>query len=446
MYEDALGRYIRCLLLLTPLAVSLFQASTRQLLDTRGIEDGLVVQEGLTRNVAQSHLSQVLQGKSELNASATVLQVAINDQASLLQVARNGSEQTFSSNIRMAQLNEWDAAALVSQRQESSLRTDSKIHVVVITDKPGDDRVAVLNESLHAAGFGTVNFQRPAPGSFTWLERLRIMHQIVQDAAENDPESIFMFLDAFDTFALGGPKELRKKFEETAHDALFSCVTYPYPQTCSGLDWQRNGTCRPNQWGAQCKHWCRFACAGAFMAKPGMLAKIFADHPLNNSVIDDQCYFNKVFAKSNYNITLDYEQSVFFSTAALLNCSLERKGGRLQVTRTGAQPSVIHLDNRHPTASVLRHFWQEAAKGSDGPVCKGVKVCTDWCWNLDFFDMPQRLTEYNWRTLRESIGGTMVEFFRWRSLLSIEIAIAAALVLGGMILVACRLAYARKPA
>lgn len=362
-------------------------------------------------------------------------------------LSEKNPEQTLSPNIRRAQLDEWNVAAPAHgmKRQESVQRTNSKIHVVVITDQPGDDRVAVLNESLHAAGFGTFYLRRPAPGSFTWLERLMIMRQIVQDAVENNPESIFLFLDAFDTFALGGPEELRKKFEDAAHDALFSCVTYPYPQTCSGLDWQRNGTCRPNQWGSHCRHWCRFACAGAFMAKPGMLAKIFADHPLNNSVIDDQCYFNKVFAMSNYNITLDYEQSVFFSTAALLNCSLERKGGgRLQVARTGAQPSVIHLDNRHPNARVLRDFWQEAAKGSDGPICKSVKVCTDWCWNLDFFDMPERLTEYNWRTLRESIGGPTVEFARWKSLLSIEIAIAAAVVLGGLILVAYNLAYARK--
>jgi len=263
---------------------------------------------------------------------------------------------------------------------------------VVITNLPKDDRLTVLKRSMRTAGFSSNYFYAASMDNFTWTKRLQIEQQIVQDAAEEDPEAILLFLDAFDVITLGGPDEVLAKFRATGKDALFSCVTYPYPHQCDGFDWSKDGTCnKASHWGAECPHWCRFACAGAFMGKAGALAQMFAENPVDNAP-DDQCYFNLVMATKRYNIALDHRHEVFFSTTDLLQCSLERKGGRLVVTNTGTTPSIIHFDASHPTAAHLQSFWVDAIAGADGAVCASNSSCTDWCWDWDFGDMVNRMT------------------------------------------------------
>jgi len=268
----------------------------------------------------------------------------------------------------------------------------AKIHVVAVTNRPEDGRLSVLKQSLLTGGFSTNHFHyTSANESFSWTQRLLIEQKIVQDAAAEDPEAVFLFVDAFDVFTLGSPEELLRKFQQSGRDALFSCVTYPYPHHCDGFDWKEDGRCnKVSHWGAECPHWCRFACAGAFMGKAGMLAQLFAENPPDEAR-DDQCYFNQVLAKRNYNVAIDYRHEVFFSTTDLLQCALERKGGRLLVTNTGTMPSVIHFDATHPTADHLLSFWMDTMQ-QDGPLCTSKSSCTDWCWDWDFGDMLARMT------------------------------------------------------
>lgn len=269
--------------------------------------------------------------------------------------------------------------------------SDTSISVVVISDKPYDNRTSVLERTLMHGGFNTLSHHFSEAGKFSWAKRLEIMRHVVDRAASVNPDSVMLFLDAFDIITLGSEQELLDKFRRSSRDALFSCVTYPYPHRCEGLDWAQDGACRASSWGAQCKHWCRFACAGAFMGKAGMFAHIFSENSLA-AVEDDQCYFNKVFAKHDYNVGLDSKQDIFFSTADLLKCSLERHQGRLRVINTGTLPSVIHFDATHPNAEHLESMWQRTLSDADGPLCGANSSCTDWCWDYDMGDMPMRLS------------------------------------------------------
>jgi hypothetical protein len=300
--------------------------------------------------------------------------------------------------------------ASVAEKEIESVHIggDSKkpIYVVAISDQPTDDRVSVLKQSLHAGGFSTNNFHYVGNGEFSWTRRLEIMQHMVENAAAEDPQTVFLFIDAFDVFTLGTPEELMRKFEKTSKDILFSCITYPYPHNCEGLDWVQEGVCnRDSHWGAQCQHWCRFACAGAFMGKAGALAQVFAESPIHMAgTRDDQCYFNKVFAEKshrNYNIALDYRHDVFFSTMDLRKCSLRKKNGRFHVVSSGATPLVIHFDTSHPTAGHLQSNWRDVLTSADGPVCTSSDVCTDWCWDWDIGDMPGRLTQSDKQLFRE---------------------------------------------
>lgn len=290
---------------------------------------------------------------------------------------------SYESHIDLADVSQ------VSIRNFSTM----KLSVVMISDKPNDNRTKVLTKSLEDGDFNTVHKRFTPNGEFSWARRLEIIQDIVDQAAQADPEQVFLFIDAFDIFTLGSEQEVIEKFQRTSKDALFSCVTYPYPHQCEGFNFATDGACKESLWGAQCKNWCRFACAGAFMGKAGMFSKIFAETPLAG-VQDDQCYFNKVFAKKNYNIALDSQQDIFFSSTDLLQCSLERKNGRLKVTNTGTYPSVIHFDATHPTAKHLEEFRQNALNMTDGLLCPSNNSCTDWCWNYDIGDMPMRLSPY----------------------------------------------------
>lgn len=281
--------------------------------------------------------------------------------------------------------------AIISEKPASG----GKLRVVSIADsKPR--KVSTLMQSLQVAGFTDVNLHRiisatSSLGFFNWTQRLATMKDILENASEESDETVYLFVDSFDTFALGSPKELLAKFQRTERDVLFSCVTYPYPHECGGFDWIQDGTCKPGGWGASCPNWCRFINAGAFIGKKGALSKILEENTLQG-VTDDQCYFNYVAAKRNYNIGLDWKQDIFFSTTDLLKCTLERTHGRLKVTATGALPQIMHFDTTHPSVEHLYLFWQEALHGPSGRFCSADDVCTDWCWDLDIGDMPGRLS------------------------------------------------------
>jgi hypothetical protein len=278
---------------------------------------------------------------------------------------------------------------LISQHHSASA---SKIHVVAVTNRPNDDRVSVLKRSLLAGGFSIDLFHYINGNEWTWTQRLLIEQKIVQDAAYEDPDAVFLFIDAFDVITLGRPEEILGKFQRIGKGALFSCVTYPYPHQCKGFDWKDDGRCdKVSHWGAECPHWCRFACAGAFMGKAGVLAQIFSENPPGDAS-DDQCYFNMVLSKRSYDVAIDHRHEVFFSTTDLLQCSLERRNGRLLVTSTGTLPSVIHFDATHPAAERLQSFWMDTIQNRTGPLCMSNSSCTDWCWDWDFDDMTARLT------------------------------------------------------
>lgn len=268
----------------------------------------------------------------------------------------------------------------------------TNIQVVTITDRPHDERLSVLERSLHAGGFTTNLVINTSTDHFSWTERLMIEQKIVQDAARHDPESVILFMDAFDVLNLGSPEEILRKFQQTGRDALFSCITYTYPHQCDGFDWKEDGSCKDGgHWGAQCPHWCRFACAGAFMGKARALAHIFAENPPIGAS-DDQCYYNTIFAKRSYNIDVDYRHEIFFSTTDLLKCAFERKGGRVHVAHTGTSPSIIHFDTSHPSADHIESFWIDTLHGAEGRFCGSNASCTDWCWDFNFGDMESRLT------------------------------------------------------
>jgi hypothetical protein len=100
------------------------------------------------------------------------------------------------------------------QMQAATVASQSNITVIIVTGPSSDERSMLLRRSLNESKFSSVKMLNTENG-FSWLKRLQLWKREVDKAASVNPDSVFLFLDAFDVVTFGTEQELLVKFQQT---------------------------------------------------------------------------------------------------------------------------------------------------------------------------------------------------------------------------------------
>mgnify|MGYP003657452844 CR=1 FL=1 len=181
-----------------------------------------------------------------------------------------------------------------------------------------DDRSRAFNleRSLQKQGYDYEIIQAPWRGFGTKL------NQTYDYLMQNENIERFIFLDGYDTFAMGKPSELN-----IVGDSLISTEINCWPDVERASEYPETKS--------QFKH----ANSGSYYMKSELFKSLMQNTNVGNSDDDQRIMTDWVLTR---NLQLDYEQDVFMSLCGItLNKDYEVNGNRL-LTKQFTMPTFVH--------------------------------------------------------------------------------------------------------
>ena len=181
-----------------------------------------------------------------------------------------------------------------------------------------DDRSRAFNleRSLQKQGYDYEIIQAPWRGFGTKL------NQTYDYLMQNENIERFIFLDGYDTFAMGKPSELN-----IVGDSLISTEINCWPDVERASEYPETKS--------QFKH----ANSGSYYMKSELFKSLMQNTNVGNSDDDQRIMTDWVLTR---NLQLDYEQDVFMSLCGItLNKDYEINGNRL-LTKQFTMPTFVH--------------------------------------------------------------------------------------------------------
>lgn len=200
-------------------------------------------------------------------------------------------------------------------------------------DHPG---LSMLKKSLDKHGWGYEIAQDTRPD--IWSSGMVVAYEFCK---RNPDITHILYTDAWDTVALGGPKEVEKKYKDP-ESWLFSVEKACYPNDIArnGVDLAKAYPPAPSEW--------KYINCGGYIAPTKILIQVFEDIPFKSNEINIQDYMAMAFLSGKYNIKLDTGCEIFQTIAfeGRQDFTYDKQGGRLINNFFNSRPVFIHGNGR----------------------------------------------------------------------------------------------------